>query len=221
MEQKDNIEKPDSNENVENPEAMNNEPNKDSNDMHVNPEASAHSENAAQDDSQEKDGGLGRRARRRHAERQMEELTQKVEQMGAKLQEMNEKYMRVYSEYDNYRKRTSKEKTDLILNGGKDIIKLMLPIVDDMERALANMADGDAAKEGMALIHKNMMNALSQKGLKPMDAKGQKFDENFHEAITQIPAPSPEAKGMVIDVVKKGYFLNDEVLRFAQVVVGC
>lgn len=163
----------------------------------------------------------GRRARKRHAERQVEELTDKVEQLGTKLAEVNDKYMRVYSEYENYRKRTSLEKASLIINGGKDVIKLMLPIIDDMERALDNLADGDNAKEGMQLIHKNMMNALQQKGLKPMDAKGAKFDENFHEAITQIPAPTPEAKGMVIDVVKKGYFLNDEVLRFAQVVVGC
>ncbi|MBR3828006.1 MAG: nucleotide exchange factor GrpE, partial [Bacteroidales bacterium] len=115
---------------------------------------------------------------------------------------------------------TTAEKASLILNGGKDVIKLMLPIIDDMERALANMAEGDAAREGMQLILKNMMSALQQKGLKPMEAKGAKFDENYHEAITQIPAPVPEAKGTVIDVVKKGYFLNDDVLRFAQVVVA-
>ncbi len=161
-----------------------------------------------------------RRGRKKRVERHNEELNAKVEEMGHKLAEMNDKYMRIYSEYENYRKRTSAEKASLILNGGKDVIKLMLPIIDDMERALENMAEGDAAKEGMQLILKNMMNALQQKGLKPMDAKGLKFDENFHEAITQIPAPTPEAKGTVIDVVKKGYFLNDEVLRFAQVVVA-
>ena len=161
-----------------------------------------------------------RRVRKKRVERHNEELNAKVEEMGHKLAEMNDKYMRIYSEYENYRKRTSAEKASLILNGGKDVIKLMLPIIDDMERALENMAEGDAAKEGMQLILKNMMNALQQKGLKPMDAKGLKFDENFHEAITQIPAPTPEAKGTVIDVVKKGYFLNDEVLRFAQVVVA-
>lgn len=162
-----------------------------------------------------------RRSRRRRSERQIEELNEKIEQMGTKLAEMNDKYMRVYSEYENYRKRTSLEKAGLILNGGKDVIKLMLPIIDDMERALANMAEDDTSREGMQLILKNMMNALQQKGLKPMEAKGAKFDENFHEAITQIPAPTPEAKGTVFDVVKKGYFLNDEVLRFAQVVVAC
>lgn len=162
----------------------------------------------------------GRRARRKRSERQAEELNTKVEEMGMKLAEMNDKYMRIYSEYENYRKRTTAEKASLILNGGKDVIKLMLPIIDDMERALANMAEGDAAREGMQLILKNMMSALQQKGLKPMEAKGAKFDENYHEAITQIPAPVPEAKGTVVDVVKKGYFLNDDVLRFAQVVVA-
>lgn len=162
-----------------------------------------------------------RKSRRKRAERHADELNAKVEEMGKKLVEMNDKYMRIYSEYENYRKRTNLEKAGLILNGGKDVIKLMLPVVDDMERAIANMADGEAAKEGMQLILKNMLNALQQKGLKPMEAMGVKFDENYHEAITQIPAPTPEAKGTVLDVVKKGYFLNDEVLRFAQVVVAC
>lgn len=170
---------------------------------------------------QKKQEETGRRARKKRMERHIDELNEKVEQMGLKLAEMNDKYMRVYSEYENYRKRTSAEKASLILNGGKDVIKLMLPVLDDMERALANLAEGDTAREGMELIYKNMMNALQQKGLKPMEAKGVKFDENFHEAITQIPAPTPEAKGTVLDVVKKGYFLNDDVIRFAQVVVAC
>ena len=169
---------------------------------------------------QPKNDENGSRRQRRKRDRHAEENNAKVEEMGQKLVEMNDKYMRIYSEYENYRKRTSAEKASLILNGGKDVIKLMLPVLDDMERAIANMADGDAAKEGMQLIHKNMLNALQQKGLKPMEAMGVKFDENYHEAITQIPAPTPEAKGKVIDVVKKGYFLNEEVLRFAQVVVA-
>ena len=171
--------------------------------------------------NQKNDENSGRRARKKRMERHVDELNEKVEQMGVKLAEMNDKYMRVYSEYENYRKRTNAEKAGLILNGGKDVIKLMLPVLDDMERALANLAEGDTAREGMELIYKNMVNALQQKGLKPMDAKGAKFDENFHEAITQIPAPTPEAKGTVLDVVKKGYFLNDDVIRFAQVVVAC
>lgn len=204
MEQKDNekfVEEQDTIQNEESPKAEN------------TAEAQAEHEAESPEDN-------SRRVRKKRVERHNEELNAKVEEMGHKLAEMNDKYMRIYSEYENYRKRTSAEKASLILNGGKDVIKLMLPVIDDMERALENMAEGDAAKEGMQLILKNMMNALQQKGLKPMDAKGLKFDENFHEAITQIPAPTPEAKGTVIDVVKKGYFLNDEVLRFAQVVVA-
>ena len=182
-------------------------------------QAAASDEHAEQSKTETEE--QGRRPRRKRSERHSEEMMAKVEEMGHKLAEMNDKYMRIYSEYENYRKRTSAEKASLILNGGKDVIKLMLPVIDDMERAIANMGDGEAAKEGMQLILKNMLNALQQKGLKPMDAMGAKFDENYHEAITQIPAPAPEAKGTVIDVVKKGYFLNEEVLRFAQVVVAC
>ena len=127
-----------------------------------------------------------RKARKKRAERQMDEMATKVEEMGHKLAEMNDKYMRIYSEYENYRKRTSMEKAGLILNGGKDVIKLMLPVIDDMERALANMQDSDAAKEGMQLILKNMLNALQQKGLKPMEAMGVKFD------VRKVPADKPE-----------------------------
>lgn len=186
-----------------------------------NQEANINENKVKEPETHEEQADHSRRSRKRRVERHSDELNRKVEEMGLKLTEMNDKYMRIYSEYENYRKRTSAEKASLIINGGKDVIKLMLPIIDDMERALANMSDDDTSKEGMQLILKNMLNALQQKGLKPMEAKGEKFDENFHEAITQIPAPTPEAKGTVIDVVKKGYFLNDEVIRFAQVVVAC
>ncbi len=162
-----------------------------------------------------------KRGRHRRQDQQLAEMQAKVEETNIQLAEMKDKFMRVYSEYENYRKRTTAEKAELILNGGKDVIKAMLPVIDDMERALANLADGDAAKEGMQLVYKNMMNALQQKGLKAMEAMGEKFDENYHEAITQVPAPAPEAKGTVLDVVKKGYFLREEVLRYAQVVVAC
>lgn len=209
MEQKDNEKFKEEQNKIQNEEPVNEE---DTIEAQVDCEADANEPKAEEEH--------GRKNRKKRMERQADELNTKVEEMGMKLAEMNDKYMRIYSEYENYRKRTSAEKASLILNGGKDVIKLMLPIVDDMERAIANMAEGDSAREGMSLILKNMLNALQQKGLKPMEAKGVKFDENFHEAITQIPAPTPEAKGTVIDVVKKGYFLNDEVLRFAQVVVA-
>ena len=148
------------------------------------------------------------------------EQEEKIQELGEKLAELNDKYLRLYSEYENYRKRTTVEKADLILNGGKDVIKSILPVVDDMERALAAMSDGDSAKEGVQLILNKLMGILQQKGLKPIEAKGEKFDEDLHEAVTQFPAPSEEEKGKVIDVVEKGYFLNDKVLRYAKVVVA-
>ena len=112
------------------------------------------------------------------------------------------------------------DKADLIINGSKDTIKAILPVVDDMERALSAMADEEGAKEGVQLIYNKLMNILSQKGLKPIEAKGQKFDENLHEAVTQFPAVEEGQKGMVVDVVEKGYYLNDKVLRYAKVVVA-
>lgn len=158
-----------------------------------------------------------RHARRKRHERH-DEADHKVQEMGEKLAEINDKYLRLYSEFENYRKRTTVEKADLILNGGKDMIKAILPIVDDLERALAAMPK--AEKEGVQLIYNKLMATLAQKGLKPIDAKGQKFDENLHEAVSQFPAPDASQKGLVADVVEKGYYLNDKVLRYAKVVVA-
>lgn len=161
----------------------------------------------------------GRKERRKRHERH-DEYESKVQEMGEKLAEMNDKYVRLYSEYENYRKRTNTEKADLIINGSKDMIKAILPVVDDMERALAAMSDEDGAKEGVQLIYSKLMNILTQKGLSPIEAKGSKFDENLHEAVTQFPAADESQKGMVVDVVEKGYYLNSKVLRYAKVVVA-
>lgn len=139
----------------------------------------------------------------------------KVQEMGEKLAEINDKYLRLYSEYENYRKRTNIEKADLLLNGSREMMKAILPVIDDFERALAATQD-----EGVSLIYNKMMKILEQKGLKPMDVKGEKFDENLHEAITRIPATEDSQKGLVVDVVEKGYYLNDKVLRYAKVVVA-
>ncbi len=161
-----------------------------------------------------------RRERRKQHREHHDDNEQKVQELGQKLIEANDKYVRIYSEYENYRKRTTMEKADLILNGAKDTIKAILPVVDDFERALAHIADDDASKEGVQLIYNKMMKVLEQRGLKPMDAKGQKFDENLHEAVTQFPAADESQKGMVVDVIEKGYYLNDKVLRYAKVVVA-
>lgn len=141
----------------------------------------------------------------------------KVQELGEKLAALNDKYLRLYSEYENYRKRTNIEKADLLLNGSRDTIKAILPVIDDFERALATIGND----EGVQLIYNKMIKILEQKGLKAMTVKGEKFDENLHEAITQIPAADEAQKGMVVDVIEKGYFLNDKVLRYAKVVVAC
>ena len=186
----------------------------------VNPEnqaAEAASETPESGDGQKKEGK--RRHMRREKTAKHDDQAEKLQEMGEKLAEMNDKYLRLYSEYENYRKRTNTEKAELIINGGKETIKAILPVVDDMERALQAMTD-ESVKEGVQLIYNKMINILGQKGLKPIEAKGEKFDENLHEAVTQFPAPDESMKGKVVDVVEKGYYLNDKVLRYAKVVVA-
>ncbi|MFA5540631.1 MAG: nucleotide exchange factor GrpE [Bacteroidales bacterium] len=151
------------------------------------------------------------------------ESTEKVEDLGQKLIEMNDKYLRLYSDFENYRKRTSKEKLDMIKYASEDTIKDLLPIIDDYERAMEDIDNqdiSDTTKEGLRLIYSKLMNTLTQKGVKPINAKGELFDENIHEAITQIPAQCDEDKGRVIDEITKGYFMFDKVIRFSKVVVA-
>lgn len=180
----------------------------------VNTENQA-SEQPKEDTGQKKEN---RRRRDRHAKH--DDQTETLQELGEKLAETNDKYVRLYSEYENYRKRTTTEKAELIINGSKDTIKAILPVVDDMERALQAMGEGESAKEGVQLIYNKLINILGQKGLRAMEAKGEKFDENLHEAVTQFPASDESQKGTVVDVVEKGYFLNDKVLRYAKVVVA-
>ena len=133
-----------------------------------------------------------------------------------------EKYLRLYAEFDNFRKRTMRERVDLIRTASQDVIVTMLPLLDDFTRAKENGNDDiQAMKEGMALIHTKLESTLSSKGLKLMEVKaGDDFNVDFHEAITNIPAPSPKLKGKVVDVVENGYILGDKVLRYAKVVIG-
>ncbi|MCF0199213.1 MAG: nucleotide exchange factor GrpE [Bacteroidaceae bacterium] len=141
----------------------------------------------------------------------------------AKIEELEKDRLYKQAEFDNYRKRIIKEKTDLILNGGRKVLESMLPVVDDMERGLQHMdaaADVTAVKEGVELILKKFLATLKSHGVTAMEATGTDFNTDFHEAVTQFPAPTPELKGKVIDCTEKGYMLNDTVLRFAKVVVG-
>ena len=137
--------------------------------------------------------------------------------------ELNDKYLRLYSEYDNYRKRTNKERIELINSASSDVLKDLLPIMDDFERAILyneTAEDIQAIKEGMKLIYEKFKNTLASKGLKALESKGTAFDSEFHEAIANVPAPDKKMVGKVIDDVEKGYLLNDKVIRYAKVVVG-
>lgn len=147
----------------------------------------------------------------------------KIEEMGMKLQEMTDKYLRLSAEFDNYRKRTLKEKVELIKNGGEQVLVKILPVVDNFERALASMEksnDVEALRTGVELIYSNFKDFLAQNGVKEIACTDADFDTDVHEAITKIPAPSKEMKGKVVDCIEKGYSLNDKVIRFAKVVVG-
>jgi molecular chaperone GrpE len=138
------------------------------------------------------------------------------------LSEMKDKYLRLYSEFENFRRRTAKERQDLFKTANQETVAALLPVVDDMERAkqaMENAEDVKSVKEGLDLVFSKLTNVLNQKGLKPMNAAGQAFDADLHEAITQIPA-GDEMKGKVVDEVEKGYYLNDKVIRHAKVVIG-
>ena len=140
-----------------------------------------------------------------------------------KLDELNDKFLRLYSEFDNYRRRTSKEKLELSKTASEEVILDLLPVLDDFERALKaaeEVKDCSAVKEGMQLIYSKLSGILTKKGLAPIEAHGKEFDTDFHEAITYIPSPSDKLKGKVVDEIEKGYMLHDKVIRFTKVVIG-
>lgn len=140
-----------------------------------------------------------------------------------KVAELQDKYLRQVAEFDNYRKRTIKEKAELILNGSEKTITAILPILDDMERALKNMdkmEDVAAVKEGVDLIFQKFVKVLGEQGVKKIETENADFNTDLHEAIAQVPAPSDEMKGKIIDCVKTGYTLNEKVIRHSQVAVG-
>lgn len=141
----------------------------------------------------------------------------------AKIKDLNDKYLRLYSEFDNYRKRTIKEKSDIIKTAAEDVFKAILPIMDDFERAMkANETVNDtvAIKEGIQLIYNKLINSTQQKGLIAFESKGETFDPDIMEAITHIPAADESQKGKVVDEVEKGYKLGEKVIRFAKVVIA-
>ena len=152
-----------------------------------------------------------------------EELEKELETAQETIEEQKDKYLRLSAEFDNYRKRTMKEKAELILNGGEKSLSSILPVVDDFERAIKTMetaTDVQAVKEGVKLIYNKFMATLAQIGVKVIETKDQPLNTDYHEAIAVIPAPSEAQKGKILDCVQTGYTLNDKVLRHAKVVVG-
>ena len=152
-----------------------------------------------------------------------EQLEKELEDAQAVIEEQKDKYLRLSAEFDNYRKRTMKEKAELILNGDEKSISSILPVIDDFERAIKTMEtakDVKAVKEGVELIYNKFMATLAQNGVKVIETKDQPLDTDYHEAIAVIPAPSEEQKGKILDCVQTGYTLNDKVIRHAKVVVG-
>lgn len=146
-----------------------------------------------------------------------------IEELGNKIIELNDKYLRLSAEFDNYRKRTLKEKMDLTKFGGEAVLVKILPVVDNLERAMASIretADIDAIKQGIELIYSNFTEFLNQNGIKPIESLNMEFNSDIHEAITKIPVTDPGQKGKVVDVIQTGYYMHDRIMRFAKVVVG-
>jgi molecular chaperone GrpE len=147
----------------------------------------------------------------------------KIAEIEKSLAEMADKYLRLSAEFDNYRKRTLREKMELIRTANESVMRNILPVIDDFERAMKSIEMGmdfEATKEGILLIYNKFNDFIKQNGVKEVDAMGMEFSTDLHEAVTKVPAPSEDLKGKIIDVIQKGYLLNDKVIRFAKVVVG-
>lgn len=159
----------------------------------------------------------------KHSKGKKEDKDQQIEELGYKLAEINDKYLRLSAEFDNYRKRTLKERMELTKSAGEQVLERILPVMDNFERALKSMevaTDVPALREGVELIYTNFKDFLAQNGVKEMECLHTDFDPDVQEAVTKIPAPTEELKGKVVDCIQKGYTLHDKVIRFPKVVVG-
>ena len=148
---------------------------------------------------------------------------EEIEKLQAEVAELKDKHLRMLAEFDNFRRRTAKERVELTQTAGKDVIQSLLVVMDDMDRAskqLETTTDISVLKEGISLVFSKFRNIMQQKGLKAMDADKVEFNPDMHEAITEIPAPNDKMKGKILDVVEQGYYLNDKLIRHAKVVVG-
>lgn len=180
---------------------------------HESSEATEKAENGSEADDLLHKIGLGKRDR----------LKKENTDLKHQLSELNDRYLRLFAEFDNFKKRNARERIEFAKTVGSDVISSLLPVLDDFSRAMKqmeNVQDVNALKEGVALIQQKLSGVLENKGLKPMKAMGEVFNSELHDAIAEIEAPDPSMKGKVVDEIEKGYFLNDKILRHAKVVVG-
>lgn len=163
-----------------------------------------------------------KKAQKQEKKAEKEAAEKTIAELNDKLSKEKDDYVRLMAEFETFRRRSAEERLNLVASAAADTIKGLLPVLDDCERAMQMLASSsdEAAKEGTGLIYNKLMDYLKTRGLTVIEAKGAKFDTDFHEAVTQFPAPSEDMKGMVIDVIQTGYLLNGKVLRYAKVVVG-
>ncbi len=188
-------------------------------------------ENMSGENTQEEQAATGEqkeqpvegKPQKEHFKTKKEKYLEKIDEQGKVIEEMKDKHLRLQAEFDNFRKRTLKEKADLIKSGGEWVLSMLLPVIDDFERALSSMKDlpdDDPTKTGFLLIHNKFKEFMKINNLKEIDALGQDFDVDIHYALSKVSAPSKELKGKIVDVIEKGYLLNDKVIRFSKVVIG-
>ncbi len=178
---------------------------------------------SAQEQSLKEDKAETKEKKKGFFDKTKKDHQKKIDELQAKVDELNDKYLRLFSEFDNFRKRTLKEKAELIATASEGVIHSLLPVVDDFERAIKAAEDHDdlpALKEGMQLIYNKLTKMLQQKGVLPIVSIGEVFNTDFHEAITNLPVQDEDQKGKVLDEVEKGYTINGKVMRFSKVVVA-
>jgi molecular chaperone GrpE len=171
----------------------------------------------------ETEGPIEVKKKSRFAKRKRKSSKDEIEELKAESAELKDKYLRLFAEFDNYKKRTVREKLDLMRNAAQDTLSSLLPVIDDFDRAKQNAEDensDEALSEGVLMVYNKLHTILSNHGLKAMESTDEMFDPELHMALTEIPAPTDDMKGKVIDTIDKGYYLNDKIIRHAKVVVG-
>ena len=218
--------------NIQSDLVMVKEPNKNKEDLNKEPEANTPEEvlnaevipeDAEEEASEEETKSEEKEKPKKKKSRKAKKEAEEIEDLKLKNAELNDKFLRLFSEFDNFRKRTIRERIELTKTASEQVIIGMLPVLDDFDRALKALEETDnidSFKEGINLIHNKFKSTLTAKGLQVMKSKGETFDTDFHEAITEVPAPDEKMKGKIMDEVERGYLLGDKVIRYAKVVVG-